>query len=155
MTARLSEGINVPTALIGGTHVHGRNWFRSIHVALSSLVTKTVSWQADIYRLADRRAGGRRGEVGRGGGGGSITIRGLRLGRYRVLRNLRHSLWARSHGRTPHPINCPEERARALDQKGRERICVRPTLGVFQRQHWGKVLLDGLECIQAFLSTLA
>ena len=64
MTARLSDGINVPTALIGGTHVRGRNWFRSIHIALSSLVTKTVSRQAIIYTNGRGDGLGEKGEVG-------------------------------------------------------------------------------------------
>ena len=70
MTARLSEGINVPTALIGGTHVCGRNWFWSIHIALSSLVTKTVSRQAVIYTDWRGDGLGEKGEVEGGGGRG-------------------------------------------------------------------------------------
>ena len=70
MTARLSDGINVPTALIGGTHVRGRNWFRSIHIALSSLVTKTVSRQAIIYTNGRGDGLGEKGEVEGGGGDG-------------------------------------------------------------------------------------
>ena len=37
------------------------------------------------------------------------------------------------------------------DEKGPS-SSIRPTLGLFQGQHWGKLLKDGMECIWAFPS---
>ena len=76
---------------------------------------------------------------------GKVTLTsGLLLGRYEVLRSLRHYLRAQSHGH--HTSDRLEERgvqrgsARRSSLKGREATrpsSIRQTLEPFQRQRWG------------------
>ena len=89
-------------------------------------------------------------------GKATLTI-GLRLGRYEVLRSLRHYLRAQSQGH--HTIDRLEERvadrgsARRSSLKGRERTTVSQTsTGTVSKATLEKPLRDGVERICVFPS---
>ena len=70
---------------------------------------------------------------------------GLRLGRSELLRSLRH--WLRVHSQGHHTIDRLEEEEKGVERgsaqrssfRGRQKgpSSIRPTLELFQRQHWG------------------
>ena len=87
--------------------------------------------------------------------GKATLASGLVLGRFEVLRSLRHNLRAQSQGH--HTIDRLEETdvesARRPSLKGRERAIVSQTnVGTVSKAMLGKLLRDGVERIWAFPS---